>query len=62
MNRSGFSLPIIWISLIIIGVLTYFFGWFVLVLVLLAAGLITLGTYIHDKIDFVHFENNGKGN
>lgn len=50
MNRSGFSLPIIWISLIIIGVLTYFFGWFVLVLVLLAAGLITLGTYIHDKI------------
>lgn len=49
-NQNAFSLPMNWILLILIGVLTYFFGWIVIVLVLLAAGLITLGTYIHDKI------------
>ena len=49
-NQDGFSLPINSILLIIIGVLTYFFGWIVIVFVLAAAGLITLGTYIHDKI------------
>lgn len=49
-NQAGWSLPIIWILLIIIGVLVYFFGWIVIVFVLAAAGLITLGTYIYDKI------------
>ena len=49
-NQNGFSLPIVSILLILIGVLTYFFGWIVIIFVLAAAGLITLGTYIHDKI------------
>jgi len=49
-NQAGWSLPIIWILLIVIGVLIYFFGWIVIIFVLATAGLITLGTYIHDKI------------
>ena len=49
-NQNGFSLPIVWILLVIIGILTFIWGWIVIVMVVAAAGLITLGTYIHDKI------------
>lgn len=49
-NEAGWSLPLTWIILIIIGVLTYFLGWIVILFVLAACGSITLGTYIHDKI------------
>jgi peptidoglycan/LPS O-acetylase OafA/YrhL len=50
LNQAGWSLPLTWIFLIILGVLIYFWGWIVILFVLAACGAITLGTYIYDKI------------
>lgn len=49
-SEAGWSLPLTWILLIVIILLTYFFGWQVL---LVGAGLfvlITLGVYIYNSL------------
>lgn len=43
-------MPIIPILLAAIGILIYFFGWIVLIWVFGLCALITIGTYIHDRI------------
>lgn len=48
-NERGGSPPFTWIILLVVGVLTYFYGWRVLLVVVLLFGAITLGTFIHDK-------------
>ena len=47
---KGFSLPILPILIVFIAVLTYFFGWIVLVVVVGLAALSTAGTAVYDKI------------
>ena len=49
MNR-GWSLPIIEILILIIAILTYFFGWIVLVYVAVIVVAIPVGTAIYDRI------------
>ena len=47
---KGFSLPILPILIVLIAVLTYIFGWIVLVVVAGVVALITAGTAIYDKL------------
>ena len=49
-QRSGFSISPIFLIIIVIAVLTYFFGWLVLVGVAVLAALITGGVYLHDRV------------
>lgn len=48
-KERGWSLPFTTILLVVVGVLTYFYGWRVLVIVAALFGAITLGTFIYDK-------------
>jgi uncharacterized membrane protein YraQ (UPF0718 family) len=48
-SSRGFSLPIINILIVIIAVLTYFYGWSVLFYVLGIVASVTIGTLIYDR-------------
>ncbi len=50
MNNRGFSIPYIPIIIAVVGALTYFFGWKVLIVAGVIIAVIPIATYIYDKI------------